>query len=100
MDPLVQIKHNIISYREKNGRRHTWTKEEKRCVETAFRKHLAVKRLPGKRECEQLLETNDVLRKRTWRMVKDFVRNKIVSMDRKLQKVTKIVALLYSIQMK
>ncbi|CAC5406034.1 unnamed protein product [Mytilus coruscus] len=78
---------SVVHVAKKTGKRHMWTTEEMKCVEAAFRKNLSLKRLPGKKECQQLIDQNVVLHNRSWTMVKDFVRNKIVSMERKLHKL-------------
>lgn len=56
--------------------RKGWETVEIDAVTTYFHKFIIGKGLPGKRECEAFLKTNvTILKERTWRNIKDFIRN-------------------------
>ena len=63
-----------------------WSMEETDVVKKKFEKFLHLKRLPGKSECENLIKQNEVLKNRTWRNIKDFVRNQTVALERSMKK--------------
>nr|XP_022308439.1 uncharacterized protein LOC111114442 [Crassostrea virginica] len=65
------------------GKRKPWTEPEKETVAKHFQKYILLKKLPGKREIQKCLDAELVLRKRTWRNVKDYIRNTITATERK-----------------
>ncbi|XP_078314008.1 uncharacterized protein LOC111109333 [Crassostrea virginica] len=65
------------------GKRKPWTEPEKETVAKHFQKYILLKKLPGKREIQKCLDAELVLRKRTWRNVKNYIRNTITAMERK-----------------
>lgn len=65
------------------GKRVPWTEKEKETVIKQFQKYLLLKKLPGKREIQNCIDTEIVLSRRTWRNVKDFIRNTITTTERK-----------------
>lgn len=62
-----------------------WTVGEKRAVWRHFDKHLTLGRVPGKRECDSCLSAEKTLNQRSWKDVKNFVYNSIVSRRRKVE---------------
>ena len=58
-----------------NAIKRNWSEEEIKLVLQAFHKHVVGATLPGKSECMHLVSNNNILRNRTWTMVKDFLRN-------------------------
>lgn len=65
------------------GKRVPWT--EKETVIKHFQKYLLLKKLPGKREIQNCIDMEIVLSRRTWRNVKDFIRNTITDRKEKTQ---------------
>lgn len=65
------------------GKRVPWTEKEKETVIKQFQKYLLLKKLPGKRDIQNCIDTEIVLSRRTWRNVKDFIRNTITTTERK-----------------
>ena len=61
-----------------------WTEEEKRVVFEFFEDNIIRCKLPGKRDIDECLRKNEVLQTRSWRNIKDCIRNKIVSKKGKL----------------
>nr|XP_054768098.1 uncharacterized protein LOC129275603 [Lytechinus pictus] len=68
-----------IKQSKKVTKKQKWTYKEKLAVATAFRSYMTshshVKTLPGKAEIETALSTTPCLSSRTWRNVKDYIRN-------------------------
>ena len=62
-----------------------WSKEESLAVLEFFSVAIKNKKVPGKREAEACIQANPCLKSRSWKVVKDFIRNYIV----KLQKIKK-----------
>ena len=57
----------------------TWSEHEKAAVERHLGAFMTVQsRLPGKSEIERCLKAEPALKHRSWRNVKDFIRNKKV----------------------
>lgn len=55
-----------------------WSPEESEAVTKFFRVQIKNRITPGKKICEECIKTsNDVLRNRTWRDVKYYVKNQI-----------------------
>jgi hypothetical protein len=59
------------------GKRTPWSEDEKKVVETGLEKFFALKKLSGKHHCEEVLQKNQVLKSKTWTIVKDYVRNNL-----------------------
>ncbi|KAJ8021969.1 Hematopoietic prostaglandin D synthase [Holothuria leucospilota] len=64
-------------------RRKPWTEEEVAVVKAAFQKEILLHRLPGKADIEKVLKRNSCLKGRSWRNVKDFIRNRYTRSARK-----------------
>lgn len=56
-----------------------WTEGEKAAVLQYFGCHIAQGKLPGKKEVDECKKSNFVLDRRTWKNVKDYVRNRIAT---------------------
>jgi len=55
--------------------RKPWSSEEKSAVQSCLGKFFFLKRLPGKKDIDECLAKYPVLSSRSWRNVKDFLRN-------------------------
>ncbi|XP_057291533.1 uncharacterized protein LOC130614143 isoform X3 [Hydractinia symbiolongicarpus] len=65
-----------LAPKTKNGRNWTgWSDDEKKLLLDSFHKHIIGKSLPGKAECLSLIANNEMLQKRSWTNLKDWVRN-------------------------
>ncbi|XP_060599234.1 uncharacterized protein LOC132752863 [Ruditapes philippinarum] len=71
--------------KRKVGIRIKWTQKQKEIVRGAFEQHIHLGKLPGKTECVNLITQNVHLRNRTWKNIKDFVRNQTVVLNRTLR---------------
>lgn len=60
-----------------------WTEDEKNAVWRHLNKYLTLERTPGKKECESCIYSEKELNRRSWKDVKNFVYNSIVSKRRK-----------------
>ena len=72
---------NSVSTKEPPQRR-TWSDGEKDVVLQCFQSQILRGKLPGKDEIMALLNTNPVLKDRTWTNVKDFVRNHLKNLSK------------------
>ncbi|XP_053400040.1 uncharacterized protein LOC123557703 isoform X2 [Mercenaria mercenaria] len=63
-----------------------WSEEEKKVVETDLKRCFKLKIVPKKLECMELLEEHPVLSRRSWRMIKDHVRTRLLAEQRELQR--------------
>ena len=62
-----------------------WTTPERKLVMKSFDGHIAKGELPKKKECEEFIKNNpEIMGKRTWTNVKDFVRNVEQKMSKRL----------------
>ena len=54
-----------------------WSPEEKDTIKRRFIRYLeiAVDQLPGKAEIEKVMASEPALKDRTWRKIKDYIRN-------------------------
>lgn len=66
------------------GKKTPWKDNERAAVLTFFNSHIITGKIPVKREVDACIAKNACLRKRPWRNIKDFVRNKIKSKSKKL----------------
>lgn len=64
-----------------------WSEEEKTAVLRHFRSHISLAKIPKKEESEKCLKKEPCLRTRTWKNVKDFVRNRITTMKNRSAEV-------------
>ena len=65
--------------------KQSWTTAERRAVLDHFSENVKKNELPRKEECLNFLEQHKtVVRNRTWSQVKDYIRNYIVKMGKKL----------------
>jgi len=55
--------------------RRVWSKDEKEAVRSSFEHLYVTNTLPGKNDIVECISKNPCLVNRTWRQVKDFVRN-------------------------
>lgn len=60
-----------------------WSLEEKNAVLRHFTSHISLAKIPKKDEAEECLKKEKMLQERTWRNIKDFVRNTITSRKKK-----------------
>ena len=67
-------------------RRKVWSKEEESAVLKAFADHFKGTSLPGKVECLAAKKNYTVLKARTWRNLKDKVRNFCLEIERQTAK--------------
>lgn len=63
--------------------RKTWTAEEREAVLRHFADHILMERLPVKREVDKCKKMEKYLSERTWKNIKDFVRNRIQTQKKK-----------------
>ena len=61
-----------------------WSEEEKAAVLDCFGHHILQGKIPGKKDIEDCMKKYPFLQKRTWKNIKDFVRNQIASKKTKL----------------
>ena len=59
--------------------RKPWTDEEKRAIKQSFRSNLVTRKIPHKIEILSAQNEFPVLARRSWKNIKDFVRNTISS---------------------
>jgi len=64
-----------VKKRRQPANKKRWSDEESEAVRKSFAKYFIIGQLPGKLEIEELIRHNPCLSSRTWRNVKDFVRN-------------------------
>jgi len=55
--------------------RRAWSEEEKAAVKNHFAKYLLIDQLPGKADIVKILERDEVLQHRSWKNIKDYIRN-------------------------
>ena len=73
------------------GIRPVWRSDEKKAVENSLSKFIKLGKLPGKRVCEETIKKNVALQHRTWTMIKGYVRNGIVTAQRRLSQQNNLV---------
>lgn len=74
---------HLISVKRKKYVKTPWTNEEKDAVHTELRKYFAMKVLPKKLDCETVIKKHPCLKRRTWTMVKGYVRTTLARLERK-----------------
>lgn len=57
--------------------RKPWNKDEENAVKTHFRANFVMNKLPGKAEIEQAIAEKPALKHRSWKNIKDYIRNKL-----------------------
>ena len=67
----------VISLTDMSKRRPWNEKEIAACVK-AFKRYIARGKIPGKYDVEKKQDNVSILRKRSWKQIKDYVRNQIV----------------------
>jgi len=73
-------KHQKPSKLKKKVNIIPWTLREKTTAITFFKKHIDLKKIPNKKECEDLIKLNPTLfLNKTWRKIKYFIHNYINS---------------------
>ncbi|XP_026227805.1 uncharacterized protein LOC113170104 isoform X2 [Anabas testudineus] len=60
-----------------------WTEPERRAVKKHLGRFIAERRVPGKEQCITCLTEEEVLGQRSWKDVKNFVNNRIVTLNRR-----------------
>lgn len=63
--------------------RRPWSEAERSAVNKHLGKFMAERRVPGKVQCMQCIEEEKALRQRSWKDVKNFVHNTIVTLNRR-----------------
>jgi hypothetical protein len=63
-------------------KRQPWKTKEKQDVLRFFKHNIEEKQFPKKDECDRFLELHQEMKDRSWRNVKDFVRNHIVNLTK------------------
>ncbi|XP_067314744.1 uncharacterized protein [Pseudorasbora parva] len=63
--------------------KRAWSEEERAAVHKHLGRFIAERRVPGKLECAKCLEEERALKARSWKDVKNFVYNAIVTLKRK-----------------
>ena len=66
-------------------RKRRWSIEEKAAVERQLNRFLQTMKVPGKRDCEEAVESEGALQNRCWESVKYYVHNCIQTKKRKLR---------------
>jgi len=61
------------------GKKRLWSNDEKQAVLRHLNQFLIEPQLPGKEAIEQCKENEQILERRSWRNIKDFCRNQILS---------------------
>ena len=83
-DPELEPREDVTTPEEaetvlvpikKRSRRRPWSAAERNAIVRHFHTCSVLKRVPGKNEIEQAIASDPVLKNRTWRNIKDCVRN-------------------------
>ncbi|XP_034150390.1 uncharacterized protein LOC114835376 [Esox lucius] len=69
--------------------RRLWSTEEKAAVTKHLAKFLALRRVPGKGPCILCIENEEVLKNRSWKDIKFFMHNSIISLNKKMTQCPK-----------
>ncbi|XP_072167664.1 uncharacterized protein [Diadema setosum] len=80
-EPQVQAKSRKRRIPRRQKRK--WTPAERAAIARHLSVNLAVGVIPGKRECQDCINKEEVLKHRTWTDIKDFVRNSVIGRARK-----------------
>lgn len=79
-EKLHKPKHQKPSKLKKKVNIIPWTNKEKTTAITFFKKHIDLKKVPNKKECEDLIKlTPSLFLNKTWRKIKYFIHNYINS---------------------
>lgn len=70
-----EIRPTTIVKKRKSCVKRPWSEQEKEAVLRHFSKHIIMKQVPNKKECDSCLKSEPVLISRTWAHVKFFVKN-------------------------
>ena len=74
-----------VTKSRKTATQQRWTTPERKLVMQRFGDHIEKGELPKKKECEEFIKNNvQVMGKRSWTNVKDFVRNVEQKMSKRL----------------
>ena len=74
-----------VAKSNKTRAQQRWTTPERKLVMNCFDDHINNGELPKKKECEEFINSNSkIMGKRTWKNVKDFVRNVEQKMSKRL----------------
>ena len=86
---IKKLSENGKLERKKYIEKLNWTRAESNLVLDKFHHYVTSDKLPGKKECQKLLDENNEIfqRGRKWSNLKDFVKNRKTTLKRKLQKV-------------
>ena len=78
------IKKMKIMLHPQKSRKRTWVKEEQDAVLKHLSKFILLKRIPGKMDIDNCIAKEPALSRRSWKNVKDFCRNRILSTHKKM----------------
>ncbi|XP_072167932.1 uncharacterized protein [Diadema setosum] len=88
-EPQVQAKSRK---RRIPRQKRKWTPAERAAVARHLSVNLAVGVIPGKRECQDCINKEEVLKHRTWTNIKDFVRNSVIGRARKTMTIGDVLS--------
>lgn len=74
-DPPSKELKKQRGFKRISGKRKPWTVAEKAAVKRQMGQFLNLRTLPKKHDCDLALQKEESLKNRTWKQVKDFVRN-------------------------
>lgn len=60
-----------------------WSEEEKTAVHKHLGDFIKERRVPGKEDCVKTIKNEKILGQRSWKVLKNFVRNTIVALNRR-----------------
>ncbi|KAK7082289.1 hypothetical protein SK128_016955 [Halocaridina rubra] len=76
----VKVRHYVRGKTRKQYTYCRWSGEEESVVFQTMAHHFKCGTLPGKQECLRVIGDNSILQKRKWEDLKNYVRNKLVSL--------------------
>lgn len=83
MEDVVQKKKIRLTPKPIKLTKRQWTTEEKEAVFRHLGKFILLKALPGKKSIDDCISAEPILKNRSWRIVKDYCRNRITALKRK-----------------
>lgn len=86
-DPMVVFSFIEDHSSHRKFKARPWSEMEKTAVLRHFRSHIVLAKIPKKEESEKCIKKEPCLSTRTWKNVKDFVRNRIISTKNKSAEV-------------
>ncbi|XP_053400253.1 uncharacterized protein LOC123523522 [Mercenaria mercenaria] len=85
LPPTKKKKFGLKNQNKQMGKKTPWSWNERQVVEKEMKLFFDLQKLPGKHDCQELIKKHDVLKRRSWTMVKGYVRNRIISINRQLK---------------